>query len=235
LVIIVHLVIHWDESWLLGGVECVIYAIAGLLSGQIKLPHFSPAGSCGPLRIRVSLMACTVTLVAVKVTVQPASQNLPMLTRLLVNVGIIWPVSVSLGSPGRSNAANAENINNCHNDVPMNFVGVVMSMLVTEASGIKKFPLAPVSVMAVAEGGRLEVELGGLQVHAVAINTMFLLVMLVATASTSPPSHVYVSHPLYHSFPPLVSALVASFLCPFFLLVQVALECPGLHMYPWYQ
>jgi hypothetical protein len=98
LVIIVHLVIHWDESWLLGGLECGIYAIAGLLSGQIKLPHFSPAGSCGPLRIRVSLMACTVTLVAVKVTVQPASQNLPMLTRLLVNVGIIWPVSVSLGS-----------------------------------------------------------------------------------------------------------------------------------------
>jgi hypothetical protein len=41
---------------------------------------------------------------------------------------------------GRSNAATADNINNCHNAVPMIFFGVVMSMLVTEASGIKKMP-----------------------------------------------------------------------------------------------
>jgi len=140
--------------------------------------------------------------------------------------------SVSLGSPGRSKVANADNVNNFPNAVLMTFVGAVMSMLVTGASGIKKCPLTPVSAMVVAEGGRLEEELGGLQVHAVAIKTKFLLVMLVSTASTHPPSHFYVFHPLYHVTPPLVSALVASFLCPFFFLVHVALEFPGLHMYP---
>ena len=64
--------------------------------------------------------------------------------------------------------------------------------------------------MAGAEGGRLKVELGGLQVHAVAVNTKFSLDILVATESTRPPSHLYVSHPFLYSFTPLVSALVAS-------------------------
>ena len=88
----------------------------------------------------------------------------------------------------------------------------------------------PVSAMAVAEGGRLKVVLGGIQVDAVAIDTKFSLDMLVATASTRPPSHLNVYHPFFHVIPPLVSALAASSLCPFFFLVHVALECPGLHM-----
>ena len=46
---------------------------------------------------------------------------------------------------------------------------VQLSILVTGAPGKKKCPLVPVSVIAVAEGGRLEVELGGLQVLAVAL------------------------------------------------------------------
>ena len=86
--------------------------------------------------------------------------------------------------------------------------------------------------MAVAEGGGLKVALGGLQVHAVAINTKFSLYMLVATAYTRPPSHLNVFHPFCYVIPPFVSALVASSLCPFFFLVHIALECPGLHMYP---
>ena len=91
------------------------------------------------------------------------------------------------------------------------------------------------SACTAAEGGRLKVTLGGLQVHAVAINTKFSLDMLVATASNRPPYHLYISHSFLHSFPPLVSALVASSLCLSFLLGHVALECPGLHMYPWDQ
>ena len=83
-------------------------------------------------------MSCTVTLVAVKVTVNPAPQNFPMLTRLFVNVGIICPVSVPLGSPGRFMVADAVNVNNSPDAVPMTFVGAVMSTLVTVACGIKK-------------------------------------------------------------------------------------------------
>ena len=45
---------------------------------------------------------------------------------------------MSLGSPGRSKVANAGNVNNCPDAVPMTFVVAVMSMLVTGASGIKK-------------------------------------------------------------------------------------------------
>ena len=83
-------------------------------------------------------MSCTFTLVAVKVTVYPASHIFLMLTRLFLNVSILCPVSVPLGSPGRFMVANADDVNNSPDAVTITFVGAVMSMLVTVASGIKK-------------------------------------------------------------------------------------------------
>ena len=51
---------------------------------------------------------------------------------------ILCPVSVPLGSPGRFMVTDDVDVNNSPDAVPMTFVGAVMSMLVTVASGIKK-------------------------------------------------------------------------------------------------
>ena len=51
------------------------------------------------------VLSMTLTLVSVKITVHPASQNLPMLSRLLVNDGMIWQSSLPGGRFGRRKIA----------------------------------------------------------------------------------------------------------------------------------
>ncbi len=50
---------------------------------------FAPVGSLYPWRMVAPALSITLTSVAVKVTEHPASQNIPMLSKLLGNVGMM--------------------------------------------------------------------------------------------------------------------------------------------------
>jgi hypothetical protein len=97
---------------------------------------------------------------------------------------------------------------------------------VTSAEGMKKFPIAW------CRSGVL-LELGGQQVLAVDSNVKLL--ELSATASTSPISHLYVSHHMFFVVPPIMLSSVALSLFPCALLVHVLLECLILMQYPCVQ
>jgi hypothetical protein len=127
-----------------------------LFSLWIKLNHhiLALAGSRVPLNIRLSAVSCRVTLALMKVTVHPTLQNWPTLTRLLVNVGIIWPVFVPEGNCSISSVSIAEDCNSCPDAVMMILVSAVLLMLVIGATSMKKWPLTPVSATAVQEGGK---------------------------------------------------------------------------------
>ncbi len=61
---------------------------------------FAPACSLCPWRMIAPDLSMTLTLVSVKITVHPASQNLPILSRLLVNDGMMWQSLLPGGSFG---------------------------------------------------------------------------------------------------------------------------------------
>ena len=52
-----------------------------------------------------SVLSMTLTSVSVKITVHPVLQNLPMLSRLLVNDGMIWQSLLPCGRFGRRSFA----------------------------------------------------------------------------------------------------------------------------------
>ena len=60
-----------------------------------------------PVRMTIPALLVTVTLCLVKVTVQSASQNTPMLRRLLTKDGMMWQLAVTGGRFGRSSVALA--------------------------------------------------------------------------------------------------------------------------------
>ena len=67
----------------------------------------APVGSRKPVRMTVPALLVTVALCLVKVTLQSASQNTPILRRLLTNEGMIWQLAVPGGRSGRSSVAVA--------------------------------------------------------------------------------------------------------------------------------
>ena len=60
----------------------------------------APACSLCPCRMIAPTLLKTLTSVLVNITVHPASQNFPMLSRLLVNDGMIWQSSLPGGRFG---------------------------------------------------------------------------------------------------------------------------------------
>jgi hypothetical protein len=79
---------------------------------------------------------------------------------------------------------------------------------------------------------------GGLQAYAELISLLLkkivfnLLLMLRSTCPTRHMGFGFVSHPLFLLHPPIVSALVASSLCHWFLRVHVLLVCEALTLHP---
>ena len=77
--------------WWLCGVVAAVWASAGGWSGWMLNRHIlAPACSCCPWRMIAPVLSMTLMLVSVKINVHPASQNLPILSRLLVNDGMMW-------------------------------------------------------------------------------------------------------------------------------------------------
>ena len=60
-----------------------------------------------PVRMTIPSLLVTVTVCLVKVTMQSALQNKPMLRRLLTKSGMIWQLAVPGGRFGRSSVALA--------------------------------------------------------------------------------------------------------------------------------
>ena len=60
-----------------------------------------------PVRMTFPSLLVTVTVCLVKVTLQSASQNTPMLRRLLTKAGMMWQRAVPGGRSGRSRVAFA--------------------------------------------------------------------------------------------------------------------------------
>ena len=88
------------------GVCAAAWASAGGWSGLMLNRHiFAPACSRNPWRMSAPVLLSTLTSVSVKMTVHPASQNLPMLSRLLVNELMMWQSSVPGGRFGRRSSA----------------------------------------------------------------------------------------------------------------------------------
>jgi hypothetical protein len=67
----------------------------------------APVASRKPVSITIPALLVTVTLCLVKVTVQSASQNTPMLRRLFTKDGMMWQLAVPGGRFGRSSVALA--------------------------------------------------------------------------------------------------------------------------------
>ena len=67
----------------------------------------APVVSQKPVRMTIPALLVTVTLCLVKVTMQSALQNTPMLRRLLTKDGIMWQLAVPGGRSGRSSVAFA--------------------------------------------------------------------------------------------------------------------------------
>ena len=72
---------------------------------MLKRHMRAPATSRKSWRMAVTALLSTETPELVKTTLQPASQNLPMLMRLLTNVGMTWQSSVPGGRFGRGSLA----------------------------------------------------------------------------------------------------------------------------------
>ena len=60
-----------------------------------------------PVIMTFPVLLVTVTVCLVKVTVQSASQNTPVLRRLLTKAGMMWQLAVPGGRSGRSSVAFA--------------------------------------------------------------------------------------------------------------------------------
>ncbi len=70
----------------------------------------APVVSRKPVRRTIPSLLVTVTVCLVKVTLQSASQNNPMLRRLLTKDGIMWQLVVPGGRSGRSSVAFAMDV-----------------------------------------------------------------------------------------------------------------------------
>ncbi len=66
-----------------------------------------PVVSQKPVRMTIPALLVTVAVCLVKVTLQSASQNTPILRRLLTNEGMIWQLAVPGGRSGKSSVAVA--------------------------------------------------------------------------------------------------------------------------------
>ena len=83
-----------------------VCASDGKWSGWMLNCHIlAPACSQCPWRMIAPVFLMTLTSVSVKITVHPASQNLPMLSRLLANDVMIWQSLVPGGRFGRRSFA----------------------------------------------------------------------------------------------------------------------------------
>ena len=67
----------------------------------------APVVSRKPVRMTIPALLVTVAACLVKVTLQSALQNTPILRRLLTNEGMIWQLAVPGGRSGRSSVAVA--------------------------------------------------------------------------------------------------------------------------------
>ena len=92
--------------WWFCVVVVAVWASAGKWSGWMLNCHIlAPACSQCPWRMIAPVFLMTLTSVSVKITVHPASQNLPMLSRLLANDVMIWQSLVPGGKCGRKSSA----------------------------------------------------------------------------------------------------------------------------------
>ncbi len=67
----------------------------------------APVVSQKTVRMTIPALLVTVAVCLVKVTLQSASQNTPILRRLLTNEGMIWQLAVPGRRSGRSSVAVA--------------------------------------------------------------------------------------------------------------------------------
>ena len=111
----------------------------GLLCGcRLNCQRCEPCSSRGPWSIVLPSRLWTVTQNRVKVTMQLALQSVPMLRRLLVNIGMMWPSQACPGgSVGRLMTAVAIECWHCPVAVPMVICGAAWLVSMTGAVGMK--------------------------------------------------------------------------------------------------
>ena len=102
--------------WLLGGLA--IWSASEWLGGvKLTLQRQDPYVSRVPLRIAVPAVSVMMRVLAVKQAVHPASHSFPMLRRLWVSPGTMWPCWVLGGRSGRVKVA-----------MPVNMSGLPVAM-----------------------------------------------------------------------------------------------------------
>ena len=88
-------------------------ALLAVAVGRLIRHILAPLDSRMPHRMILPWALYTVTSVLVKVTVQLASLKTPMLRRLLMKLGMIFPVDVPGGSHGRLMVAGVDDCSSC--------------------------------------------------------------------------------------------------------------------------
>ncbi len=83
----------------------------------------APVVSRKPVRITIPALFVTVAVCLVKVTLQSASQNTPILRRLLTKEGMMWQLAVPGGRSGRSSVAIAMDLQTFLSASPTTVVG----------------------------------------------------------------------------------------------------------------
>ena len=76
-----------------------------------------------PVRMNIPALLVTVAVCLVKVTLQSALQNTPILRRLLTKEGMMWQLAVPGGRSGRSNVAVAMDLQKLPSASPTTVVG----------------------------------------------------------------------------------------------------------------
>ena len=87
------------------GVVAERATVAGDVGSILKRHMRAPDTSRKPWRMAVPALMITETFELVNTTMEPASQNLPMLIRLLTNEGMTWQSLVPGGRFGRGSLA----------------------------------------------------------------------------------------------------------------------------------
>ena len=123
-----------------------MYAACGCMSNLLIC---APLVSHSPCQIYILFLSCTITSVAVNVTVHPLLQIFPIPMRLLVNCGMICPVHACCSSWEVFNSAVAIDVISFLLATLTVIGGAVLSILETDAVVVKKSPLASVSAIAV--------------------------------------------------------------------------------------
>ena len=93
-------------------------ALAAVALVRLKRHMRAPLVSRHPCMILLPAELLTVTASLVKTTVHPASQNTPMLRRLLANVGMMVPELVPGGRCGKSMVAVVDECSNFPSAMP---------------------------------------------------------------------------------------------------------------------